>query len=200
MFFLTRYLLAIISLVFLYTITTGCNDPEDSEYLKKTRNTKTAIIERSGTKIVGPEDVVFEDAQNRLRTGGGVLGKTGSIFDFNNNKSKGGVGVASMPINPFLWRASLEAIEFIPLVSAEPFGGIIITDWYSVEELQNERCKVNIFIKGAELRSDNIKANIFCQELNNNNNWIDRVPDKESNIKLEDSILNIAKKIKLSQG
>ena len=129
-----------------------------------------------------------------------MLGKTGSIFDFNDNKSKGGFGVASMPINPFLWRASLEAIEFIPLVSAEPFGGIIITDWYSVEELQNERCKVNIFIKGAELRSDNIKANIFCQELNNNNNWIDRVPDKESNIKLEDSILNIAKKIKLSQG
>ena len=105
-----------------------------------------------------------------------------------------------MPINPYLWKGSLETVNFMPLLSADPFGGIIITDWYAPENNSNERCKLNIFVKGVEFKSDNIKVNSFCQSLSDKNIWIDKKPNVENNIKLENAILNKAKKIRLSQS
>ena len=49
-------------------------------------------------------------------------------------------------VNTHLWRASLDTISFMPLVSADPFGGVIITDWYSPPQSPQERLKINIFI------------------------------------------------------
>src|SRR5262245_8131754 len=57
----------------------------------------------------------------------------------------GGIGV-----NSFLWRASLDTVSFMPLLSADPFGGVIITDWYSPPESPGERFKLNIYILGRE--------------------------------------------------
>ena len=50
-----------------------------------------------------------------------------------------------MPINPYLWSASLETLNFMPLSSADPFGGTIFTDWYSSDLNENERCKNKCF-------------------------------------------------------
>ena len=102
-----------------------------------------------------------------------------------------------MPINPYLWRASLESISFMPLSSADPFGVIIITEWYNDEKNLNERCKVNIFIKGAELTTNNLKASIFCQQKESGS-WIDTNVDNDKNIDFENAILEKAKKIRLS--
>ena len=81
-----------------------------------------------------------------------------------------------------------------------PFAGVIITDWYSGENSENQRCKLNIFIKGVDLKTDNLKVNSFCQILSNNGNWVDQKVSNENNIKLENAILNQAKKIKLLQS
>ena len=67
-----------------------------------------------------------------------------------------------------LWRASLDVIDFMPLVSANYSGGIIITDWYS--ENQNESIKITLRFLSNEVRSDSIDIKIFykkCQEINN---------------------------------
>ena len=56
------------------------------------------------------------------------------------------------------------------------------------------------FIKGVELKTDNLKVNSFCQVLNNNGNWVDQKISGENNTKLENAILNKAKKIRLSQS
>ena len=88
----------------------------------------------------------------------------------------------------------------MPLLSADPFGGVIITDWYTDQNNTNQRCKLNIFIKGVEMKTDNLKVNSFCQTLSKDNNWIDEKVDKSNNRQLENAILNEAKKIKLSQG
>ena len=98
-----------------------------------------------------------------------------------------------MPINATLWKSSIEVIEFMPIASADPFAGIIITDWYSSQENANERCKLNIFIKGVELRSDNLNVNVFCQNFVNQK-WVDLNPDPENDRKIENAILNKAKK------
>ena len=58
-----------------------------------------------------------------------------------NGHSTNGISV-----NGFLWRATLDTISFMPLAQADPFGGIILTDWYRPPETQDERFKINVYI------------------------------------------------------
>ena len=100
--------------------------------------------------------------------------------------------------NP-LWRASLETIDFMPISSADSVGGIIITDWYSTPGNQNERCKLNILISGKVLKTENLKVTSFCQEFVDQK-WINKSVDAENNIKIENAILNKAKKLRLESS
>jgi len=181
----------------------SCNETRGIDTSKLEAQTQGAIIKRSGTTFSGgtPEEHRFalSDAQNRLRSGGGLLGKEAG-FSLTNDDSKG-VATASigMPINPYLWKGSIETIDFMPLTSADPFAGIIITDWYTSQNATNERCKINIFIKGIEMKTSNLKVNSFCQLLTDGQ-WIDIKNDKKNDAKLENAILNKAKKIRLSQS
>ena len=163
--------------------------------------TTNEIVNRSGSKFSTAQNknLALQDATTRLQTGGGLFGKEG--FDFSmgeqNSNGKDSYTTIGMPINPFLWRASLETINFMSLSSADPFGGIIITDWYSTASKLDERCKLNIFIKGAELKTENLSVKSYCQRLIDSN-WINSVSEVEKNIKIENAILNKAKKLKLS--
>ena len=161
------------------------------------------IIERSGTIMQdsSPEKrkLALDDAQNRLRTGGGMLGKKPGLGLFNSEGATTTTTSIGMPINPYLWRGSLETIDFMPLASADPFAGIIITEWYTDFNNPDERCKINIFIKGLEMKTSNLKVNSFCQILINGN-WLDQEINKNNNAKLENAILNKAKRIRLSQS
>ena len=98
-----------------------------------------------------------------------------------------------------LWRASLDVIDFMPLASVNYSGGIIITDWYSTTDNQDERCKLNVFISGKSLKTENLKVTSFCQEFVNQK-WINKKVEDESNIKIENAILNRAKKLRLQSS
>ena len=195
------YILAIFSLFFIF----GCNSKlseEEKRALWDNAQTQGEIIRRSGTpfNLATDKDKALADAENRLMTGGGLLGKKAN-FSFLGE----GVGVSSqvmglgMPVNPYLWKASLNTLNFMPLSSTDPFAGTIITDWYTAEANQGERCKLNIFINGKDLKTDNLKVLSFCQTLKNNQ-WVNEPSNKDENTKLENVILNEAKKIKLSTG
>lgn len=62
----------------------------------------------------------------------GIFGEGGlTIFNSEGDSSnKDGGGSSGIGVNSFLWRASLDTVAFMPLVSADPFGGVILTDWY----------------------------------------------------------------------
>tara|TARA_B100000029_G_C17334509_1_gene872942 strand:- start:15 stop:626 length:612 start_codon:yes stop_codon:yes gene_type:complete len=194
-------------LILSVALLSGCNrGMEDTSELYEKSTTRGDIVSRSGTTFQSgsgkdAKERQLNDAQNRLRTGGGLLGKkpTNLADMFNNNNQTTGVGIG-MPINPYLWKGSLETVSFMPLQSADPFGGIIITDWYTTPQNPNERCKLNIFIKGVELKTTNLKVNSFCQKIKEDGNWIDQKVNTENNIKLENAILNKAKKLRLSQS
>ena len=129
-----------------------------------------------------------------------MFGKKASLNLFGNEKDSQQTSVGlGLPINPFLWKASIETISFMPLASTDPFAGTIITDWYTAENNINERCKLNIFINGADMKTDNLKVLSFCQSLKNNQ-WVNSPPNSEDNIRLENAILNKAKKLKLTSG
>ena len=200
---LIKILIGFFLIVFLQSCNSNKTEEEMDELWSKAQTTG-AIIERSGTKFNSGKnkELALRDAQNRLTSGGGLL-KDGigfDMFDSNkNNSSDGGsqVGAIGMSINSYLWKGALDTISFMPLNSADPIGGTIITDWYSTASKENERCKINIFITGAELKSQNLKVTSFCQEFKNEK-WISKEVKKENNIKIEDAILNKAKKIKLN--
>ena len=193
-------------LVFLLLLVASCNKnltEEERQELWSKAQTTGEIINRSGTVFSSANDkeLAMRDAENRLKTGGGLFGNDGLDILGGGDKNSGQVGFASvgMPINPYLWSASLETLSFMPLSSADPFGGTIFTDWYSSEINENERCKINVFISGAELKTQNLRVSSFC-EIFKNNKWVGIKTNNEDNIGLENAILNKAKKLKLKNS
>jgi len=188
-------------LMFFVFSCAGDREKKDNSELYDKSQTRGAIIERAGVTMGGDDTakgrkLQMEVAENKLRTGGGLFGKKGGIDLLKENNQTASIGVG-MPINPYLWKASLETINFMPLSSADPFAGLIITDWYS-QNNTNERCKINIFIRGVELKTSNLKVNSFCQTLSDTNNWVGNETDIKINAQIENAILNKAKKLKLS--
>ncbi len=119
-----------------------------------------------------------------------------SLFGADNGK--GGGGIAGVAVNSYLWHASLDTMSFMPIASADPFGGTIITDWYSPRGTPNERFKVNIFILNRELRADGVRVTVFRQVKDAGGQWTDAPVDPKTNRDLENSILTRARQLRLS--
>lgn len=137
--------------------------------------------------------------QRRARNGGNeTIWGDGNGLNLFGNKNKGPAVVEGVGVNSFLWRASLDAISFMPLVSADPFGGVIITDWYSSPENLNERFKVNVRILTRDLRADGISVSLFRQTRPNANAaWVEAVTSKKAIRDLEDAILARARELRI---
>jgi hypothetical protein len=87
----------------------------------------------------------------------------------------------------------------MPLSSADPFGGVIITDWYAPPQSQGERFKITVYILDRALRSDGIRANVFRQERRADGQWVDADVDQKLGKDLEDAILTRARQIRIQQ-
>ena len=200
--FLVR-LIFLLSLIFILSCNSNKTEEEMEELWSKAQ-TRQSILDRSGTKFNSAMDMdlAMRDAETRLQTGGGLLGKGGLSVSgiFGNDKDKQSLQTsAGMNVNVFLWRGALETISFMPLNSADQAGGVIITDWYSTPDNLNERCKLNIFITGKSLKTENLRVSSFCQELENQI-WINKKTDNSNNIKIENAILNKAKKLRIQSS
>ena len=114
---------------------------------------------------------------------------------FGKSKPEGeGVGIG---VNAFLWRASLDTISFMPITTADAFGGTIITDWYQLPETPNDRYKVNVFILDRTLRADGVKVSLFKQSRDSMGNWVDVKVDPRMAVDLENSILTRARQLRV---
>lgn len=135
-------------------------------------------------------------AQEKER--GGLFGSDGlNIFGGEDKQQGGGSGIG---VNSFLWRATLDTLSFMPLNSADPFGGVIITDWYSPVESPNERFKLTAYILGTALRSDAIKVSVFRQVNVGPNQWQDAVVEDGTVTALEDAILTRARQLRIDSA
>lgn len=85
--------------------------------------------------------------------------------------------------NP-LWRATLDTLNFMPLVSANYSGGIVITDWYSENNSPNQSIKISIRFLTNEIRSDALDINIFVKECSNSLANC-QVKQSDGNLKME---------------
>ena len=98
-------------------------------------------------------------------------------------------------VNRYLWQGALDTVSFMPLLSADPFGGVIITDWYAPPETPTERFKLTVYILGRELRAEAIRVALFRQKQTNGQ-WVDEPAEKATATDLEDTILARADKLR----
>jgi hypothetical protein len=126
-----------------------------------------------------------------------VFGEGGLSIGGGSDKADqgGGYGIG---VNSFLWRASLDTVSFMPITTADPFGGVILTDWYSPSETPNERFKVQVFILGRGLRADGVRAQVF-RETNDTGGWITAQVAANTATDLENTILMRARQLRISQ-
>jgi hypothetical protein len=127
---------------------------------------------------------------------GSIFGPGGLFGSKADKKEDASLGVA---VNAYLWRASLDTINFIPLASADPFGGVIITDWYTPAETPNERMKVQVTILDRELRADGVRVSVFKQQ-SSAKGWVDAQVDPRTNIDIENAILTRARQLRIAGG
>lgn len=119
------------------------------------------------------------------------------LISTDGGKGKEGTGIG---VNSFLWRASLDTLSFMPLVSADPFGGVIITDWYTAPETPQERFKVQVYILDRRLRADGIRVNVFRQAQQANFGWVDAPVADDTKTQMENAILTKARQLRIDSG
>jgi hypothetical protein len=158
----------------------GCNNP-NLEPPERYRNEQTDRIRDQYGTVWGGDETLFQRGTGRFAS-----------EDGNDGGAYAGIGV-----NAYLWRASLETINFLPLAQADPFGGVIITDWYSPAETPNERFKLNVYVLDTVLRADAIKVAVFKQ-INEDGSWRDAAVDPKTGTDIEDNILTKARELRIA--
>lgn len=116
-----------------------------------------------------------------------------NLFGTKRGGADSGSGIG---VNSFLWRASLDTVSFMPINSADAFGGVIITDWFVFPDSPAERFKLNVYILGRALRADGVRVSAFRQAREGDGTWRDAAVEKQVNAKIEDSILTRARQLR----
>jgi hypothetical protein len=101
-------------------------------------------------------------------------------------------------VNSYLWRATLDTLAFMPLVSADPYGGVVITDWYANPEKPDERFKATVYILDTRLRADGLNVTVFKQVRDAGGGWIDAPLASQTDSDIENAILTKARQLRLS--
>src|ERR1700744_3538160 len=111
-----------------------------------------------------------------------------------------GTGARTLGVNSYLWHATLDTLSFVPLASADPFGGVVITEWYAPPQAPGERMKVTVYILDRNLRADGLKVAVFRQTRDASGVWADAPVASDTSLKLEDAILPRARELRLASG
>lgn len=112
--------------------------------------------------------------------------------DGKDNKAKDTPALAAKH-NPYIWQASLEAVAFMTITTADPPSGVIVTDWYRDPATPHERFKFSILVSGGELSSESLRVRLFKQTQDKDGNWADSEGDKTAATTIAATIMSRAK-------
>ncbi|MDE1900416.1 MAG: DUF3576 domain-containing protein [Alphaproteobacteria bacterium] len=145
-------------------------------------------------------DPTYKDkAHDDMYKNGSLASDKGGWDLFGGSDSKKTAQNTGIGVNAFLWRASLDTISFMPIASADPFGGVILTDWYSSPDSPNERTKIDILIRSRDLTADGVKVSVFRQTKDASGAWQDASVSPTMAGSLENAILTRAQQIRMAQ-
>ena len=162
----------------------GCSSPIKKEASYPTRPT-------------GTDKILYSDQKRETIWGEGETLASKLFGKDNDTSGSGGSGIG---VNSFLWRATLDTVSFMPLVSADPFGGVILTDWYENPDATGERLKLNIYILDRQLRADGLRVSVFKQKLYKKSRWRDVKVSDDVGIAIENAILTRARNLRITQA
>lgn len=120
-----------------------------------------------------------------------------SPFGRGSSAPKGGEA-AQIGVNAYLWRATLDTLSFMPLASADPYGGVVITDWYTNPEKPDERFKTTVYILDTRLRADGLNVTVFKQVSDGAGGWTDAPTAAQTETDIENAILTKARQLRLA--
>jgi hypothetical protein len=151
-----------------------------------------------GDKQVKPvADTDYNDYRYKDPNGGTLFGNAGIVIGPSKDNKQQEAG-AALGVNAYLWRGALDTLSFMPLASADPFGGVIITDWYSPDPGAGERFKATAYILGRQLRTDGVRISIFRQ-VRDGGQWVDAPINPSTASDIENKVLARARELRSAQ-
>jgi hypothetical protein len=109
-----------------------------------------------------------------------------------------GGATAAIGVNSYLWRATLDTLAFMPLLSADPYGGVVNTDWYVDPQRPTERFKTTVYILDTRLRADGLNVAVFKQVSDGKGGWTPSPVSDQTSTDIENAILTRARELRLS--
>ncbi len=157
----------------------------------------TVLLVGCSNSKINKDDEILTRRDRKYRDMEKLFGDDTLLFGGDSDvKKEADIGIG---VNSYLWRASLDTLSFMPLKSVDPFGGVILTKWYTPVETPQERIKVDIRILDRQLRADGVKVSVFRQTLVKGN-WVDQPTDHQTAVDLENSILTRARQLRIQAG
>ncbi len=126
-----------------------------------------------------------------------IPSSSSGLWPFGSSDSDAAVAGPQLGVNGYLWRATLDTLNFMPLTAADPVGGVVITDWYAQPENPAEHVKVTAYILDRRLRADALRVTVFRQ-VRGASGWVDAPVNPDTGTKLENAILDRARELRLA--
>jgi hypothetical protein len=159
-----------------------------------------AVLAASACSSSRPvQDYEYNDPRYSGAARGTAFGDNG-LFSIGGGKNSGQQDQGgALGVNAYLWRGTLDTLSFMPLASADPFGGVIITDWYQPPGGEGERFKATAYILGRQLRADSVKISIFRQVMQGGQ-WLDAPVSAGTVTEIENKILARARELRVQSA
>ena len=178
-----RNFLRILIPAFLTFFVISCAQLQNaSEKPDDNRSNKVKVME----KQIEKKDINLPEGSTILDEGAGVT--LGKLFGFDDRER--------LNITSVTFDVALDQVDFMPLVSVDTVSGVIITDWYSIDN-GNTRMKINIRVVDQEMTDQSLVVSLFTQTLKDNR-WVDDGINAEQSQKIKKSILSSARALKIA--
>ena len=133
-------------------------------------------------------------------TGGLLLSACGGLHLPGRSATPRATAQAGIGVNAYLWRATLDTLAFMPLASADPWGGVVNYDWYVNPQAPNERFKATVFILDRRLRADALNVSVTKEVKDAAGAWTAAPVAAQTETDLENAILTKARQLNLANA
>ena len=134
-----------------------------------------------------------------LMASGLALAGCGGLFGAGRQAPRPDVQ-AGIGVNGYLWRATLDTLSFMPLLTADPWGGVVNYDWYVNPQTPNERFKATVFILDTRLRADALNVTVTKEVRDAAGGWTAAPVAAQTEADLENAILTRARQLNLANA
>jgi hypothetical protein len=134
-----------------------------------------------------------------MASGLALAGCGGGLFGGGRQAQRADVQTG-IGVNGYLWRATLDTLSFMPLLTADPWGGVVNYDWYVNPQTPNERFKATVFILDTRLRADALNVTVTKEVRDASGGWTAAPVAAQTEADLENAILTKARQLNLSNA